>query len=514
VTDRWSEVDAPSYSVGMTSDVARALRDHLDREDGQEDICFVLWRPSTGRDRLSALVYDVVLPEPGERHVHGNASFEGSYLLRAAGLAAEAASGVALIHSHPGGTGWQRLSSDDRVAERSHAAQARTITGLPLLGLTLGTGDEGMSARLWKRVDARDYQPVWCESVRVVGEKLKVTFNDQLRATTGHRRAQIRTVAAWGHAAHQDLTRLRVGVIGAGSVGALVAESLARTGVSDIVLIDFDTVKEHNLDRLLHATADDARGLRSKVAVLADALQQSSTAAEPHIDAVELSVVEPEGFRRALDCDVLFSCVDRPWARAVLNLIAYAHLIPVVDGGIAVRAHPAGIRGAEWRAHVAAPGRRCLECLGQYDPGLVQAERNGLLDDPSYISGLPSDHPLRRNENVFAFSAACASAMVLQMLSMTLAPAGVADVGAQLFHFSTGSTDHDRRGCEATCIYSPGQVAQGDSSPILATGEHALAQEERATRATVPARAPVVRNSWDRLVARVWNRFGARAGRR
>lgn len=467
----------------------------------------MLWRPSTGRDRLSALVYGVVLPEPGERYVHGNASFEGRFLLRSAGLAAEAGSGIGLIHSHPGATGWQRLSNDDRVAEHSHAAQARTITGLPLLGLTLGTGDQGLSARLWKRVEARDYQPVWCESVRVVGERLKVTFNDQLRPPTAHRAAQVRTVAAWGEGVHRDLTRLRVGVVGAGSVGALVAESLARTGIADIVLIDFDTVKEHNLDRLLHATADHARLRRSKVSVLAGALQLSSTAAERHIDAVDLSVVEPKGFRRALDCDVLFSCVDRPWARAVLNLIAFAHLVPVIDGGIAVRSHPAGIRGAEWRAHVAAPGRRCLECLGQYDPGLVQTERNGLLDDPSYISGLPADHPLRRNENVFAFSAACASAMVLQMLSMILAPAGIADMGAQLFHFATGSIDHDRRNCESSCLYSPGQIAQGDVSPILATGEHALASKERSmrARAMIAAPSPAATGLLRRLVARAWS---------
>lgn len=487
----------------MTNDVALELRAHLDRDDHQEDICFVLWRPSTGRDRLSALVCDVVLPEPGERHVHGNASFEGRYLLRAAGLAADTGLGLGLIHSHPRGSGWQRMSKDDYNAERSHAAQVRTITGLPFLGLTLGTGDNGISARFWKRVAARDYQPVWCDSVRSVGDRLTITFNDELRPRPAHRATQLRTVAAWGKATHEQLTRLRVGIVGAGSVGALVAESLARTGLIELVLIDFDTVKEHNLDRLLHATIEDVRLRRSKVNVLADALQRSSTAAEPQIDPVELSVVEPDGFHRALDCDVLFSCVDRPWARAALNLIAYAHLIPVIDGGIAVRSHQHGIRGAEWRAHIAAPGRRCLECLKQYDPGLVQTERNGLLDDPSYILGLPADHPLRLNENVFAFSAACAAAMVLQMLSTVVAPGGVSDVGAQLFHFTTGTIDHDRQCCETTCLYSPGQVALGDASPLVVTERHELAEHERTARAQLD---PEWRSTREQAISRHWSR--------
>ncbi len=494
MTDRWGDLDAATCSIALTSDVESILRRHLDRSDGQEDICFVLWRPSTGRDRLTALVGEVVLPGPGERHVHGNASFEGRYLLRAAGIATQAHMGLALIHSHPGGRGWQGMSDDDAEAERSHAAQARTITGLPFIGLTLGTGDHGISARVWKRVGARDYRPVWCDSVRVVGDRLGVTFNPALRPRAAHRTSQIRTVAAWGVEAHQHLTRLRVGIVGAGSVGALVAESLARTGLVELVLIDFDTVEEHNLDRLLHATADDARRQRAKVAVLADGLRTSSSAADARIDAVELSVVEPEGFQRALDCDVLFSCVDRPWARAALNLIAYAHLIPVVDGGIAVRAHSGGVRGAEWRAHIAAPGRRCLECLRQYDPGLVQTERNGLLDDPDYISGLPTDHALRRNENVFAFSASCAAAMVMQMLSMVLTPSGISDVGAQLFHFTTGTVDHDRNGCEPTCPYTPGQVALGDHSALTVTGDHEAANRQRAARAAAVPRVdePIV----------------------
>lgn len=219
------------------------------------------------------------------------------------------------------------------------------------------------------------------------------------------------------------------------------------------------------------------------MAVIPCSLRRSATAEHPQIIASDRSVVEPEGFATALDCDVLFSCVDRPWPRAALNLVAYAHLIPVVDGGIRVHSRQERMSGAEWRAHMAAPGRACLECLGQYDPALVQVERSGLLDDPSYIAGLPSHHPLRRNENIFAFSLATAGAEVLELLRAVVAPSGVADIGAQTFHFTTGTIDRRTAGCANECPYAASLLVAGDNNGIEVTGRHVLAENARSNRA-------------------------------
>jgi molybdopterin-synthase adenylyltransferase len=261
--------------------------------------------------------------------------------------------------------------------------------------------------------------------------------------------------------------RLRVGLVGSGSVGGLVGDSLVRTGFEDVMLIDFDTIELHNLDRLSYATREDVG--RLKVDTQAEHLSARATADPFRIEAINAAVFEEEGFRAALDCDVLFACVDRPWGRYILNLIAYAHLIPVIDGGIAVRCNRHGkLAAADWKAHTATVGRPCLQCLGQYDPGLVQTEREGRLDDPSYIEGLQKGHPLKSRENVFAFSMSCASMQFLQMLALILAPLGQANPGEQLYHFVGNITEEPRYGgCHPECQF-PCITALGDNCGIVA----------------------------------------------
>lgn len=467
------------HSVAFTSETQRQLCDHLLREAGQEDLCFAIWYPSAGETRMSALIKYPVMPLEDERLLHGNASVTPEYFERALGEAMDTGGGIAFMHSHLG-PGWQGMSGDDIRTEQAMAAQAKAVTGLPLVGMTAGT-DGAWSARFWEKMGPSSYERTWCKSVRVTGDQgLDVTFADKLCPPPKFRAELKRTISVWGIKKQQKLGRLKVGVVGVGSVGSMVAETLARVGIQELSLIDFDIVERHNLDRLLHAGKQDYLKKRMKVDVLAKALKRGATAKHFTVNPIPFSITEEKGFREALDCDVLFSCVDRPWGRYVLNLIAYAHLIPVIDGGIAVHTKEDGsLQGADWQAHIAAPTRRCLECLGQYDSGYIELERRGYLDDPSYIQTLPRDHTLKRNENVFPFSSNLASLQVLQMLSMVVAPLGISDVGTQNFHFVTGTMDVDHLGiCHDYCPY-PSLIARGDSCRIHATGEHPKAQEVR-----------------------------------
>ena len=454
------------YSVVMTSELAEVLKRHLlqhiRRGERQEDLCFALWKPSTGKTRTTAVLTEAIRPIAGERRLHGGASFRATYLDRVADLALERNAGIALLHSHftPG---WQDMSEEDIRTEESTAPSIRGETGLPLVGLTMGT-DGALSARFWTRIGRRQYERQWCGSVRIVGDDFGVTFMEGLAPKPKFKEMLKRTYSAWGEDKQNILGRLHCGVIGLGSVGAIVAEGLARMGVQTISVIDFDTVKEHNLDRLVHATIDDIG--RYKVELVREKLRRHATADDVDVRAHRKSVTKEDGLKAALDCDVLFSCVDRPWPRQVLNVLALAHHIPVVDGGVHIRVKPNGsMRSAEWGAHVAVSSRACLECLGQFDPAHVTLERQGLLDDPNYIKGLQKDHVLRRNENVFGFALGAAGMMVSQFLSMVVQPVGLGNAGAQTYYFATGVMDSDFTvQCKPDCLYRE-HAGTGDRFP-------------------------------------------------
>src|SRR6266568_2421005 len=399
----------PEYSVAMAEPVDGALRAHLIRQDGDEDLAFALWSPSVGAERLTALLHKVVLPQEGDREVHGNVSFNQQYFDRVCRLGMAEGLGIAFLHSHPY-HGWQGMSWDDVVAERRIAGPVGALTKLPLVGLTIGS-DGAWSARFWEHEGGRSYERRWCALVRVTGGQLRVTYANEVLPRPAFRDLFRRTVMVWGPEAHAALARLRIGIVGLGSVGAFVAETLARMGLTRFALIDFDHVKPHNLDRLVTATEADIG--RLKVEVARARILAVATAKSVDVRAVPYSLVEEDGYRAALDCDVLFSCVDRPRGRHVLNHMAYGHLIPVIDGGIAVRFKQGRFSGADWQLQTVAPGRPCLECLETYDQGDVSTEAAGVLDDPSYLKGLPSDHRFKRNENVFPFSANLASLEVL-----------------------------------------------------------------------------------------------------
>lgn len=449
------------YSVAMSGQVEAAMRDHLIRADGQEDVLIATYVLSTGAERTTALIKSVIFPRDGERFVHGNASFTSEYVLRTSNEARALGHGLVLLHSHPEGRGWQQLSGMDRTTESEYERVARGITKMPLLGMTLGGRDTAWSARFWFDRGA----PTWAESVRSVSARLSVTWNDDMRPIPRVTRSQQRTVSSWGERTQGSIARLRVLVVGGGSVGLDVAQRLAATGLATVGVMDYDAVETVNLDRMIGATRLDAALGRSKVEIAARLMMSAATAQSFEVRRHEVSIADPVGVSTALDYDVIFSCVDRPWPRAVLNALAYTDLIPVIDGGIALDTFPDGrMRNGIWRAHTLVPGRPCMACLGQLVVGDIPLDKDGLLDDPEYIAGAHREAPSR--QNVAALSASVSASLLALFVSLTAHPGG-RGVPAPLRHIlSTQILEHSAAVTGPFCPYENATTAGDARTPI------------------------------------------------
>jgi molybdopterin-synthase adenylyltransferase len=167
----------------------------------------------------------------------------------------------------------------------------------------------------------------------------------------------------------------------------------------------------------------------------------------------------------------------------VLNTLAFADLLPVLDGGISIDTFDdGGMRNAVWRSHLLAPGQPCLVCNGQLDPGDIQADKLGLLDDPAYIRGAAISTQPRR-QNVAALAASVSASLLAQFVSLTVAPAGIGSPGPLRYALSTHTLEHLDIPLKPRCLFET-QTATGDDR-IPLTGPHDAArkaQEERHAR--------------------------------
>lgn len=93
----------------------------------------------------------------------------------------------------------------------------------------------------------------------------------------------------------------KIHIIGCGSVGSTIAENLARCGIKNMVLWDFDVVEEHNIVNQMFRQQDVGK---PKV----DALYDILTDINP--DLKQTVKTKPKGWNGAVLSGYIFLCVD------------------------------------------------------------------------------------------------------------------------------------------------------------------------------------------------------------
>lgn len=328
------------------------------------------------------LVRDVVLAEDGIDFVPGNRGYRllsGQFVAQAVRRAKDEQLVYLAVHNH-GGTDSVAFSETDLASHERGYPTLLGLTKLPIGAVVFA--DHAAAADVW----AQDGTRSELRRAVVVGSKLDVLTpapdrHEPVVAARFHRQSLL--YGATGQAILRDA---KVAIVGAGGVGMLLVQTLARLGVGHLVVIDPERVDPTNLPRLPETTRLDAmeyldrdgapwwvrRAARHLAAPKVRVARRIARRANPGIafEGVAGDVADDEVARRITDCDFIFLAADTMLARSVVNQIAYQYLIPTLQVGSKPVIDKASADVLDVFAVVrtlgTAPG--CLACNGLIDP--------------------------------------------------------------------------------------------------------------------------------------------------
>jgi len=200
--------------------------------------------------------------------------------------------------------------------------------------LTMVFGQETIAARGYDRA-VKDFTEVKHIVVMDFPMKYIVPTNTHDRTNEGSLEMYNRQILAFGEMGQERLSKLKVALVGAGGTGSILAETLVRLGVKNLVLIDNDKLEDTNLNRWQGGKISQVG--RYKVNILKDNLYP--IAWDLKLKAFESTLFDKKVIDYIKDCDVIIGAVDSNKARYLLNRISLVYLIPYLDcsSGIVVK---------------------------------------------------------------------------------------------------------------------------------------------------------------------------------
>lgn len=378
-----------TYSLTMREDHEAMLRAHLLRGDSAEHAAYVIcnraairrdpWDHEAHEKYLSAEVIpvadDQVLASTPGLITWSTASF-----VRTLKQASACGQTVAVVHNHPAGMTVFSAQDDANEPDLAQLAVNRNGEGTKILSLLL-TADRQWAGRVWLYPRQGAHAPL--RMVRILGRRLDLHYGG--RGSTAGPSTFHRQALAFGRALNDDLSHLRVGVVGCGGTGSAVAMLLARLGVGQIALFDNDIVDRTNLNRLHGARQQDADIMRPKVDTVAASIAAMGLGVR--VVPIESWVDDPQCRDALRACDIVFGCTDDHDGRLFLNRFAYYYLVPVIDMGLAIDvsdSEPLQLRALDGRVTVLTAHDACLMCRGVISVGAAQSDALKRADPEAY----------------------------------------------------------------------------------------------------------------------------------
>ena len=427
-------------------------------QPGCEGAAYLLCGESNTGDERRLLVREVVPVREEEYLVREplRLSIDSSSYARVAKKAADTRASLLFVHSHPGGYA-EFSEQDDREEPKLMQFFGQRLPD-KLHGSLVMSSESHLLARAWT---GNGWEEM--ERVRVVGRRFRLLGRAPKNSDVSP--FFDRQVRAFGPDVQRLLSRLHVGVVGAGGTGSPVAEQLVRLGVGTLSVFDGDTLEETNVTRVYGSTVNKA-GL-NKTESLGTHLRAIGMGTDVrdyphHINSRAVAL-------RLRECDVVFGCTDKEAPRAYLVQLALRYLMPIFDKGVKVDSADGMIRDVTGRVTTLMPGEACLFCRGRITPegirieNLPEEERRNLIDE-GYAPELET-----RNPAVVMFTTAVAAQAVTELMHRLTGFMGEERRSTevlQLFHTSTVRTN--RTSADASCLCMKKEFwGAGDSRDFL-----------------------------------------------
>ena len=448
------------------------LMGHLFPGDSDEHGAIILAGLCESDRGLRLIARELHLAVDGEDYVPGKygyrmlkAQFIQSRILRAR----DAKLAYLAIHNHGGSTSVGFSADDFASHERGYPALLDISRGMPVGALVFAS--QAVAGDLWfagcRRAELTE--------AHIVGNHRTFLYPRPPARAVRAVAAYDRQSRLFGDAGQSILARTRVGIIGLGGAGSILAELLGRLGVGEFVLADPDKVEASNLPRLVASEGNDLspwwapaflreRFRRYKVDMAARNIRRAHRGAT--ITALRSDFLEADVAERFKDCDYLFLAADTMSARLLFNAIIHQYAVPGVQVGAKVPVGGDGQVGDVFCvSRSVRPGYGCLWCNGLISPARLQDEA---VPDSTKRNYAYVDDPGVAAPSVITMNAvACAHAADDFLFHMT----GLKYVNAEAAWFRwnarKGTASYDVPRQDAQCL-----ECSGSESSRLGRGDH------------------------------------------
>lgn len=365
------------------------LRERLLTPDGKENAAVLLCGASETKTQRTLLVRKTlpVPPELYEERTDYRLKISPAFYNRVIDECLAQKLNPVLVHSHPGSDEpWYSTSDDFGESRLLHTLNELLPGATPASLLVSRDLPAGRSFAAGK------FQPL--ESLTIVGRRIRTyRFAAGKKAAATNGGQFDRQILAFGPEGQRLISVLKVGIVGVGGTGSIVAEQLGRLGVTDFTLIDPDLVEESNVSRLIGSYVKNIGSPKAKV-IGSHLLKLGAE----KVSAVQDSAIRQSVLTQLRSRDIVFSCVDNDRSRAILSRFSYQYLIPVIDIGVRLDARSGQVSAAAGRVSVVGPGMVCLRCSHHVNSERIRAEslspveREALVRE-GYVMGIDDPAP-------------------------------------------------------------------------------------------------------------------------